>query len=205
MDTIARHSSSLDDLCAAAERAWTDRRDPTTVDRLAAEHPEHAEELYDFFADLVVGAREAIPREAARRAAERTRRWLGEEGFDRALAAARRPRSFASFLRELAGPRPDEAVRRIGDVSWEFLALVSRYPAVVPPVVREELASRVARAWDLRPEACLERIEASSPALRAASRKRPYPPPPSTFEELLARSSLGGKARSYWREVAERR
>ncbi len=197
--------ASLDELCAAAERAWVDRRDPGAADRLAADHPEHAEELYDFFAALVEGTRgDSVPDATARRAAERTRSWLHEEGFDRALAAARRPRSFASFLHELAGPRPEDAVTKIGDVSWEFLALVSRYPAVVPPAVREELASRVARAWSLSPEVCLERIAASRPAPRAASRERPYPPAPSTFEELLARSSLGRKERAYWQEVAGR-
>jgi len=33
--------------------AWTSTREDRLVDKLAAEHPEYAEELYEFFADLV--------------------------------------------------------------------------------------------------------------------------------------------------------
>ena len=93
--------------------------------------------------------------------------------------------------------------RRIGGVSWEFLAQVSRYPDLVPAPVREELASRIGRAWEIAAAETLERIAASGPVPKAASRGGPFPPAPSSFEELLERSSLGKEERSYWTRLAE--
>lgn len=201
---MATASPSLDELLAATERAWIDRRDAAVVDRLAAEHPEHAEELYAFFSGLVFGDDEAaVPGEVARQAAERTRTWLDDEGFERAReAAVRVPRTFARFLQRRTEQDPETIARRIGDVSWELLAQVSRYPALVPRPVREELASRIARHWPIPAAESLRAIETSEPVPRAASRKHPYPPPPATFEELLGRSSLTASQRALWADFA---
>lgn len=201
MQNAAQH---LEDLLAETERAWLDRRDATVVDRLAGEHPEHAAALYEFFSGLVFGPREdAVPGELARQAAERTRAWLAGEGRERARhAASLTPRSFVAFLQRRTRQDPTAIARRIGDVSWEFLVQVSRYPALVPARVREELASRIARLWRLSAAEILSAIETSGPVPSAASRKRPFPPPPATFEELLARSSLSASQRSLWSDVA---
>jgi len=201
---MATATPTLDDLLAATERAWIDRHDAGVVDRLAAEHPEHAEELYTFFSGLVFGDGESsVPEEVARQAAERTRAWLDDEGFERAREAAlRSPRTFALFLQRRTRQDPETIARRIGDVSWELLAQVSRYPALVPRPVREELASRIARHWPIPAAESLRAIETSEPMPRAASRRHPYPPPPSTFEELLGSSSLTARQRSLWAEVA---
>jgi len=201
---MATATPTLDDLLAATERAWIDRHDAGVVDRLAAEHPEHAEELYTFFSGLVFGDDESsVPHEVARQAAERTRAWLDDEGFERAREAAHRsPRTFALFLQRRTRQDPETIARRIGDVSWELLAQVSRYPALVPRPVREELASRIERHWPIPAAESLRAIETSAPMPRAASRRHPYPPPPSTFEELLGRSSLTARQRSLWAEVA---
>lgn len=201
---MATASQPLDDLLAETERAWLDRRDAGVVDRLAAEHPEHAEELYAFFSGLVFGEDEgAVPEELARQAAERTRSWLDDEGFERAREAAGRvPRTFARFLQRRTGQDPETIARRIGDVTWEFLAQVSRHPPLVPPSVREELAARIARHWPIPAAESLRAIEVSGPVPRAASRRHPFPPPPSTFEELLARSSLTASQRGLWSGLA---
>jgi len=123
--------------------------------------------------------------------------------FERAREAAlRSPRTFALFLQRRTRQDPETIARRIGDVSWELLAQVSRYPALVPRPVREELASRIARHWPIPAAESLRAIETSEPMPRAASRRHPYPPPPSTFEELLGSSSLTARQRSLWAEVA---
>ncbi len=202
MDTNAKESL-LDRMFAETERAWIDRRDASVVDRLAAEHPEHAVELYELFSALLFGS--SLSGEPARRAAARTRAWLEEEGLDRARDLARlerRPPSFVRFLQQRTAEPPAAIARRIGDVSWEFLVQVSRYPALVPPAVREELADRIGRLWSVRPEECLDRIEASGPVPRAASRRQSFPPEPASFGDLLERSSLSKKQRSHWSDVA---
>ena len=63
MDTNAK-DALLDRMFAETERAWIDRRDASVVDRLAAEHPEHAAELYELFSALLFGS--SVPDEAAR-------------------------------------------------------------------------------------------------------------------------------------------
>ncbi len=202
MDTYAKEPL-LDRMFAETERAWIDRRDASVVDRLAAEHPEHATELYELFSALLFGS--SLPGEPAQAAAARTRAWLEEEGLDRARHVARqerRPPSFVRFLQQRTGEPPDAIARRIGDVSWEFLVQVSRYPSLVPAPVRQELADRIGRRWSVGPEECLDRIEASGLVPRAASRRQPFPPEPASFEDLLARSSLGRKQRSYWAGLA---
>ena len=201
---MATAAHSLDELLAQTERAWLDRRDAGTVDRLAAEHPEHAEELYAFFSGLVFGDVEgAVPGELAQEAVERTRAWLDEEGFERAREAARQvPPTFVRFLQRRTRQDPETIARRISDISWEFLAQVSRHPALVPRRVREELASRIARHWSIPAAESLRAMASSGPVPRAASRRRPYPPPPSTFEELLASSSLTAAQRSLWAGLA---
>jgi hypothetical protein len=77
-------------LCAEIEVAWTTRRDNTVVDRLAAEHPDQAELLYDFFALLI--ANELAPsatREDLEHSTARTTEWLEAEGFALARKVAR--------------------------------------------------------------------------------------------------------------------
>lgn len=196
----------VDELCAETERAWLDRGDTSVVDRLASEHPEHAAELYELFSALVFSAGDgSLPDGWDRLVTESTQSWLEAEGFELARQAARRakaPRSFVKVLQEWTREAPDAIVRRIGDVSWEFLVMVSRFPELVPLRVREELAQRIARSWDIAPEACLRRLDASGPVPLAASRRDPYPPAPSSFDELLGRSSLSETDQAYWTSLA---
>jgi hypothetical protein len=79
-----------ENLCAEIEVAWVTRRDDTVVDRLATEHSEQAELLYDFFALLMSGelATDASQEELNRSTA-RTAGWLEAEGFALASKIAR--------------------------------------------------------------------------------------------------------------------
>lgn len=79
-----------ENLCAQLEAAWISGRDDAAVDRLAAEHPEHAEALYDFFA-LLIESELAAPaaQPGAEESAARTMAWLREEGFALANRIAR--------------------------------------------------------------------------------------------------------------------
>jgi hypothetical protein len=70
------------------ERAWNARGDYDVVNRLAAEHPSLADELYGFFADVIEAERE-LGRARAELAAmdDRVREYLDREGFRRAAEA----------------------------------------------------------------------------------------------------------------------
>lgn len=76
-----------DEVFADLEAAWIGDRDASAVDRLAAAHPQHSEELYAFFADMVLGEREQAPVGFDALA------WLEREGHEigrQAAEAARR-------------------------------------------------------------------------------------------------------------------
>jgi hypothetical protein len=73
------------------EHAWRDRRDRMVVYRLAKEHPELRDELYEFFEDLVLGDGDEVSSDTAE-AEERVARWIHSSGLDIAAAAARRER-----------------------------------------------------------------------------------------------------------------
>ena len=78
----------LQQLMVQLEHAWNASRDDRFVDRLAAEHPTLAEELYEFFADLVEAELEQDrPRPEFAAADERARQWLEREGYRKAAAA----------------------------------------------------------------------------------------------------------------------
>lgn len=191
----------IDELCAQVERAWLDQGDLLLVDRLAGEHPELAGELYDFSSALVDSAYEtSIPDELARQAARRTRALLEDEGLERSARAARHmPGTFIRFLRERSAAHPEEIVRRVGGVSWEFLVMVSRYPALVPAAAANQLVKRISKALGIPAQECLARLKSSGLAPTAASRSLPYPPEPTSFADLLERGALGEKELAYWR------
>jgi hypothetical protein len=82
----------LDALFEQIERAWNARKDPTLVDRFAAEHPEHADALYDFYillAQAEIELDQSRPELAPSDA--RIKSWLKTEGFARAAIQANSP------------------------------------------------------------------------------------------------------------------
>jgi Protein of unknown function (DUF2442) len=83
-------STLLDQLCAQIELAWVNRGGIKVVDTLAAEHPECAEDLYDFFSLLVETELGREPgQEELAESVRRTNDWLEHEGYDLAVRIAR--------------------------------------------------------------------------------------------------------------------
>jgi hypothetical protein len=77
----------VEQLFAEIERAWMDRRDRTTVYKLADLHPELRDELYEFYEDLVLGPNAELAGDFG--AAEaRVADWLRTTGFGLARSAA---------------------------------------------------------------------------------------------------------------------
>jgi len=82
----------LDELFAKIEIGWQTERNPELVDRLAAEHPELAIDLYDFLGVIISSEHEADD-ERGRRSRARTKQWLEDEGFEIAQRVAAEERS----------------------------------------------------------------------------------------------------------------
>lgn len=74
-------------LMEQVERAWNTDGDDELVDRLAAENPQHAETLYDFFATLVEASHHhTFPNKKFESADGSVHAWLLREGFQIAAA-----------------------------------------------------------------------------------------------------------------------
>lgn len=97
-----------EDLLAEIEAAWIGRRDATVVDRLAAQHPEYAEDLYEFFADLFSAERrDNIPAEVENELGESLERWFEATGQHIAREAAEAALSATPTTPPAAPAAPD--------------------------------------------------------------------------------------------------
>jgi hypothetical protein len=77
-------------LCDRSERGWSLNRDSEVVHALAAENPDLAEDLYEFFADLVDSEGGiVVPPEALAYAERRVKEWLDSEGHEMMRRVAR--------------------------------------------------------------------------------------------------------------------
>lgn len=229
----------VDRLFAEIERAWIDRHDRTTVYKLADEHPELRDQLYEFFEDLVLGlGRE--PSSEAHKAEAQVADWLRSTGVgiarDAALemqAAGTTPTESPQMLRtvepaggernstrglESGGAQKDETwlaflkrrtgqgivgvARSLTNASTEYVAMVSRYPHLVPQGVKQELARQVEERWGIASRDSLDLLEAPPRLVKAASRSEPFGPEPKSFEELLGRSALTDSQKQAWLRYA---
>jgi len=83
-------SELLEHLYTQIEMAWMKRGAVPLVDQLSTRHPEYRDELYDFLASLVDSELgEPVPTEEILRSADRTKKWLMEEGYELAAQAAK--------------------------------------------------------------------------------------------------------------------
>lgn len=171
MSTAQFDRDTLDRLCAEVEIAWTDRRDDSAADRLAAQHPEYARALYDFFALLVTLDVEALP-------------------------VATNVLSFMEYLTRRTGEKPTRIAEKM-KVPYPLLHQVSRYPQQVPAPALREIAGRAAQAWGIDREQALDVLEQQARAPKAASRDQSYADAPD-FRELLKRAKLTKKEQEYW-------
>ncbi len=198
------HDRSLHALFAQIETAWEERGDARLVDRLAAEHPEHAEELYSFF-DAITAGNEELPPGAGEAAVRNTLAWLKEEheaGLAELGAAGggglSPPLDLMGLLVEASGKDPLEIVEAMEDAPLELLDVFTRYPQLVRPGARRALAARAYRGLDIAPYRVLRKFDESADFARAASRQGGYGPPPESYEDLLDLADLPPELRSLW-------
>lgn len=214
----------VEELCVRIERAWFDDRDPSVVNQLAAQYPNHAQDLYGFFGSLIWGEEAPVGAdEQTQRIAENIEDWLQKEGFSLATEAARAERSkvatqptpatakddarqqtFVAFIQQETGQSLDSIAEVMGDVTVSFLVYTSRTPTLVPEPVHLELASRFYHLWHIPVDAVLETLQKTPHIRWAASRTQPLSPGPGTFEEILANSELTDPQQQYWLQVAGR-
>ena len=208
------------------ERAWYERRDHRTVDTLAKEHPEHALELYEFFA-LVANARESYGKRRPELAeqSKRTRDWLQREGFAIAASARRagrageptnvtpvsesgvgtsgraeeKPASLVTLLKDRTGERKPKVFADELGITLPFLVLVSEHSDLLTPGARSEIAKRVKRARGIDTAATMRALEGGPAAVqKAASRNAEYGASKLTYEDLVKQSGLEEKAKKFW-------
>lgn len=76
----------LTNLLAQIDRGWADHKDRTIIDRLSREYPEFAQELQDFFADLILGSDEEV-KEDFSEAENSVHAWIVTSGMEIASTA----------------------------------------------------------------------------------------------------------------------
>ena len=197
------HDHSLHTLFAQIETAWEERGDARLVDRLAAEHPDHAEELYSFFDAITTD--EELPPGVGEAAVRNTLAWLKEEheaGLAE-LGAAREggpspPLDLLGLLVEASGKDPPEVAEAMEDTPLELLDVFAQYPQLVKPGARRAVADRAYRGLDIAPYRVLRKFDESADFARAASRQGGYGAPPASYEDLLDLADLPPELRSLW-------
>jgi hypothetical protein len=212
-----------EDLCVRMEAAWITRRDDKLVDRLAAEHPEHAAALYEFFALLVESELAApLPQEDVNRSAARAQSWLEEEGFALASSIAREqrektpetsppPPADSGNVQELkpraeakaqAAPlayigliqeRMDRDVDEVTELA-PIIRFVQKQPADRYIPVRKQILKIGAEKWGIGEE---EGDESLSLQWRSAALRR-SDANPMTYEEVVNRSRLSAEDKKFW-------
>lgn len=178
VNTTPLNRDTLDLLCAEIEIAWADRQDDTVADKLAAQHPEYARSLYDFFSLLV--------------ALE-----LDEEPGGTASNVL----SFMDYLKQRTGAQPTAIAAKM-KVPYPFLLLAQRHPQNVPEAAREEIATRAARAWNLDQRQTLRALEQPAQVLKAANRGTAYGYAPD-YSAMIKKSKMTQEEQQYWLSFAE--
>lgn len=213
------------------ERAWNERRDYEIVHRLADEHPELANELYEFFAD-VFEADDQIDRPRPERAEmdAAVLAWLREEGYTLAAAhfdpaeseskttpislsqgggdSASNPpampgESFVGYLRRTTGESVEKLAADI-DITPEFLIGLSDNGVIVPPRAGTEVCRRVMRVHRLDAKTLISTLAQSgrTPMAKAASRQRAYESKKLTYADVVRWSSMDDIRQRFWLDLA---
>jgi hypothetical protein len=209
--TDSKDDELLAELRVQIERAWNAGRNDALVDRLAGEHPELAEELYLFFADVVAMTLEPNdPRPELATADDRTRKWLESEGYRRVAEAYQESKASTTLTptgRSLLGMLKDTTHRSTNalaaslEISSAFLLDLSQHAELVPETARLELARRVEKSWGISQANTLLTLRQppdTAPRQRAASRSAVYQPSETTYEAMVRRSGLDDRKQRYW-------
>jgi hypothetical protein len=209
------------------ERAWNTRRDTDVVHRLATANPTLAEDLYEFFAD-VVEAVDDLDRDRPEFAASsrRIREWLEREGYRKATAAAAAAETstttpatpglaryvaegvagghvtFLGCLKQATGEKINSLAAAL-DITPDFLVVLSDNATVLPPKVRMELVLRAHKARGIDEGLLLSTFAAvAEPIQKAASRLKKYAPKAVTYADLVNSSKLDSARKRYWLTLA---
>lgn len=210
------------------ERGWTTLRDTEVVHRLVTANPTLAEELYEFFAD-VVEAGDNLDRDRPEFAASsrRIREWLAREGYRKARAAAPGVETstttpttptpvrsvaegvagaitltFLGVLRRATGENAQSLADAL-DITPDFLVVLSDNAAVLPSKVRMELVRRAHQARGVDEKVLLSTLSAVvQPIQKAASRAKTYAAHAVTYADLVNSSKLDDARKRYWLTLA---
>jgi hypothetical protein len=214
------HEERLAGLFRQIELAWYEQPDYRLVDKLAAENPTLAKELYEFFALVVKSRREyGKRRPELAEDSRRTRDWLEREGFAIAAAARRgaqttttgeeatatrteaakapSPASFVATLKKLTGETSLKALAAELDIPPQFLVLVSEHSEALTPGARTELVERATRKRKIAPAILSESLSGGQYQL-AASRDTPIQQETLTYEQLVKRAKMDKAAEQFW-------
>ncbi len=214
----------LDKLQIQLEDAWNERRDDTLVDKLAAEHPTLAEDLYEFFGYLVsqtLAADEKRPDLAS--ADQRMRAWLEAEGFVQAAALRDSQRrsattattpatpptmSVLALMKSRTGRLASQLAGGMERMTVQLLTALSDNASVVPERARQELARQAHKSWGISETETLEAMAVTGragvrQARVAASRDRPYARKPMSYEAIVKQSDLSDADQEFWLNLAK--
>ncbi len=109
--------------------------------------------------------------------------------------------TWVMFLRQRTQEALPNIVKKLENVTTEYLVLVSRHPHVVPEKAKELIATEIERAWGIPAADSIQYLVSPLHVVRAASRSRPFEKEPNSFEELLVRAALSKEQVSYWLEI----
>jgi hypothetical protein len=197
----------------AIELAWYESMDDSPVHRLALAHPEIADELYEFFADVIEAEDyldDPLPElaESARRMREAVHAAQAARAAHEAHAAPGKnetpKKTFLALLRD-ASDEPVGTIAKSMDLAADFLVDASDHGTKLPPRVREELVRRLRRVRlikEIDVAVALASFDAPAKLRRAASRKGPYRHVEVTYRDLVERSSMSDEEKRYWLALA---
>jgi hypothetical protein len=182
------------------ELGWNEPMDDSVVHRLAREHPELADELYDFFAD-VIEAEDHLDQPRPETAVDRrVRDMLAAARHDNPAAPSK---TFLALLRDVSD-EPVDAIAESMDLAPDFLVDASDHGTKLPPKVREEFVRRLSRVrltLGIDERDALASFDAPAKLRRAASRKGPYRPIEVSYRDLVERSSMTDEEKRYWLDL----
>jgi hypothetical protein len=180
------------------ERAWNEAKDDGPVHRLAADHPELAEELYEFFA-CVIEAEDELdrPRPDFAEMDRRVRAMLGVAEED---AAVKAQPSFLALVRGVTGESVD-AIAVGMEVTADFLVVASEEGKVVPVAARVELVRRargLRNMGDVNESELMVSFDAPPSLRRAASRRTAFTPSTVTYDMVVKHSTMSDESKRFW-------
>jgi hypothetical protein len=123
-----------------------------------------------------------------------------ERGLGESVAT--KDETWLAFLKRRTGQGISGLAQSLTDATTEYVAMVSRYPNLVPEGVKRELARQVEERWGIDCRESLGLLAVQPRLVKAAARSVPFEPEPRDFEELLERSALTASQKQAWLRYA---